>query len=387
MPAKTSQKTISAFEAEGKRNMVKKPIFNLGRALLFTTCLAAPAVEAQADQLFIYNFSDYFAPDTISKFIEKTAIDARVDFFDSLEILETRLLAGGSGFDVVFPSATVGERLIASGALQAIDKSKLKNYGNLDPKLLKLLGEHDSGNTYLVPYMWLTTGIAYNKAMVEQRLAGAPVDSLAMVFDPKIAAKFADCGIGIVDAPNEIIPIALNYLGLNPYSANPEDLQKAQDLLTALRPNIRHMQSGKLVADMASGQLCLAIMWSGDTGIAAARAGEAKTGQEIRYSLPKEGTIVSFDTMAIPADSANVDQALQFIDYILEPKVVADISNAVFLANANAAATPLVDEAITTDPNIYPPAEVQAKLFSDKSLPPRQNRERTRIWTTFRAGQ
>jgi putrescine transport system substrate-binding protein len=367
--------------------MAMKDMLNLGRTLLFTACLAVPTVEAHADQLFIYNFSDYFAPDTISKFIEKTAINARVDFFDSLEILETRLLAGGSGFDVVFPSATVGERLIAAGALRAIDKSKLKNYVNLDPELLKLLGERDKGNAYLVPYMWLTTGVAYNKAMIEQRLPDAPVDSLAMVFDPKIAAKFADCGIGIVDAPSEIIPIALNYLGLDPYSANPDDLKKAEDLLMALRPNIRHMQSGKLIADMASGQLCLAIMWSGDTGIAAARAKEAKTGQEIHYSLPKEGTIVSFDTMAIPADAANVDQALKFIDYILEPQVVADISNAVFLANPNAAATSLVDEAITKDPNTYPPAEVQAKLFSDKSLPPRQNRERIRIWTTFRAGQ
>jgi putrescine transport system substrate-binding protein len=366
--------------------MKKKKFGNLGRALLFTGCLVTSVTEAHADQLFIYNFSDYFAPDTISKFIEKTGIDVRVDFFDSLEILETRLLAGGSGFDVVFPSATVGERLVASGALQPIDKSKLKNYGKLNPDLLKLLGEHDSGNTYLVPYMWLTTGIAYNKAMIEQRLADAPVNSLAMVFDPKVAAKFADCGIGIVDAPNEIIPMALNYLGLDPYSAKPEDLQKAQDLLMALRPNIRHMQSGKLIADMASGQLCLAVMWSGDTGIAAARAEEAKTGQEIHYALPKEGTIVSFDTMAIPADAANIDQALQFIDYILDPKVIADISNSVFLANANAGATALVDEAITKDPNIYPPAEVQAKLFGDRSLPPRQNRERTRIWTNFRAG-
>ena len=367
--------------------MAMKYLFNLGKALMLTTCLAVPAADAHADQLFIYNFSDYFAPNTISKFIEKTAIDARVDFFDSLEILETRLLAGGSGFDVVFPSATVGERLIASGALQAIDKSKLKNYGNLNPELLKLLSERDSGNTHLVPYMWLTTGIAYNKAMIDERLPDAPIDSLAMLFDPKIAAKFADCGIGIVDAPSEVIPIALNYLGLDPYSASPDDLKKAEDLLMALRPNIRHMQSGKLIADMASGQLCLALMWSGDTGIAAARAEEAKTGQGIHYSLPKEGTIVSFDTMAIPAGAANVDQALQFIDYLLEPKVVADISNAVFLANANAAATALVKEAITKDPNIYPPAEVQAKLFSDKSLPPRQNRERTRIWTTFRAGQ
>lgn len=359
-------------------------IFN--RLLAAGSMFFLSAAGAGAQQLFIYNFSDYFAPDTISAFVERTKIDARVDYFDSLEVLETRMLAGGSGFDVVFPSATVGERLIASGALQPIDKSKLRNYANLNPELLKLLGEHDSGNTYLLPYMWLTTGVAYNRAMVEQRLPDAPVNSLAMVFDPKIAAKFADCGIGIVDAPNEIIPMALNYLGLDPYSAKEDDLKKAQDLLMGLRPNVRHMQSGKLIADMASGQLCVAVMWSGDASIAAARAEEAKTGQDVLYSLPKEGTIVSFDTLAIPADAANADEALQFIDYILEPKVAADITNAIFSANANEKATPLVSSDITGDPNIYPPQEVRAKLFADRSLPPRQNRERTRVWTTFRAG-
>ena len=217
-------------------------------------------------------------------------------------------------------------------------------------------------------------------------MAGAPVDSLDMVFDPAVAAKFADCGIGIVDAPNEIIPMALNYLGLNPYSTEAADLAQAEALLMGLRPHIRHMQSGQLIADMASGQLCLAVMWSGDAGIAAARAEEANTGQQVAYSIPKEGTIISFDTMAIPADAANVDSALAFIDYILEPEVVADISNAVFTANANAASTALLDPSISQDPNIYPSDAVRKKLFVDKSLPPRQNRERIRVWTTFRAG-
>lgn len=358
-------------------------------AILMATASAVASTiggSAAQEQLFIYNFSDYFADNTISDFAARTAIDTRVDFFDSLEVLETRLLAGGSGFDVVYPSATVGERLIASGALQPIDKSKLANYQNLDPALLELVGAHDPGNAYLVPYMWLTTGIAYNKAEVAERLADAPVDSLAMVFDPEIAAKFADCGIGIVDAPNEIIPMALNYLGLDPYSTDAADLEQAQQLLMGLRPFIRHMQSGQLVADMASGQLCLAVMWSGDAGIAAARADEAGTGQEVGYSIPKEGTIISFDTMAIPAGAANVDQALTFIDYILEPQVVADITNAMFYANANQAATELVDPAIAGDPNVYPPDELRSKLFVDKSLPPRQNRERVRVWTAFRAG-
>ena len=357
-----------------------------------STCLATAAAFvlsggiAQAEQLFVYNFSDYFAEDTISNFAAQTGIDTRVDYFDSLEVLETRMLAGGSGFDVVFPSATVGERLIASGAVQPIDKGKLGNYGNLDPALLELLREYDPGNQYLVPYMWLTTGIAHNKAMTSERMPDAPLDSLALLFDPAIAAKFADCGIGIVDAPNEIIPMALNYLGLDPYSTEQGDLQQAQDLLMGLRPYIRHMQSGQMIADMASGQLCVAIMWSGDAGIAAARAEEAGTGHQIGFAIPKEGTIISFDTLAIPAGAANVDQALRFIDYILEPKVIADISNAVFSANANAAAMEFVDPAIASDPSVYPPDEIRRKLFVDKSLPPRQNRDRIRVWTTFRAG-
>lgn len=356
--------------------------------ILVIASLAAASVTTVAAQekLFVYNFSDYFAGNTIADFIARTSIDTRVDFFDSLEVLETRLLSGGSGFDVTFPSATVGERLILSGALQPIDKAALANYGNLDPGLLELLRQHDPGNQYLVPYTWLTTGIAYNRAMIEERLPDAPINSLDMFFKPEIAAKFADCGIGIVDAPNEVIPIALNYLGLDPYSTEAADMEKAEALLLGLRPHIRHMQSGQLVADMASGQLCLALMWSGDAGIAAARAEEASTGHDVVYAIPQEGTIISFDTMAIPADAPDPQQALKFIDYILEPQVIADISNAVFYANANAAATALVDPAITSDPSIYPPDAVRKKLFIDRSLPPRENRERTRVWTTFRAG-
>lgn len=347
--------------------------------------LAAAPVGA-AETLHIYNFSDYFAEDTISNFIAKSGIDTRLDLFDSLEVLETRLLTSGSGFDVVYPSSTVGERMIQAGALQPIDPASLSNYGNLDKDLLKLLAEQDPGNKYLVPYMWLTTGIAYNPDLVSKRLPDAPTDSLDIFFKPEIAQKFQDCGIGVVDAPNEVIPIALNYLGLDPYSTNAEDLEKAEKLLLGLRPYIRHMQSGQLVSDMASGQLCLALMWSGDAGIAASRAEEADAGVAVEYRIPKEGTIISFDTMAIPVDAPHPELALSFINYILEPQTVADISNYVYYANANAAATELVEESIRTNPNIYPSQDVREKLFVDKSLPPRQTRERTRVWTTFRSG-
>ena len=362
------------------KNRLERLALTLAGSALIT------ASAAGQDKLYIYNWSDYFAENTLADFSERTGIDARLDYFDSLEVLETRLLAAGSGFDLVFPSTTVGARLIAAGALQPVDKSKLANYGNLDPQLLELVAMEDPGNGYLVPYMSVTTGLAYNTNLIAARLADAPTDSLAMLFDPAIASKFADCGIGLVDAPNEVIPIALNYLGFDPYSANPEDLQKAEALLMGLRPHIRHMQSGQLLSDMASGQLCLALMWSGDASIAVARAEEAGTGQQVTYAIPKEGTIISFDAMAIPVDAANVEQAYKFIDYILEPQVVADITNSVFTANPNAAANALIDPAISGDPNIYPPKDVRDKLFVGKTLPPRQNRERVRIWTTFRAG-
>lgn len=357
---------------------------------VFVACVGAFALSSAAqagEKLFIYIFSDYFADDTVSNFSKRTGVETRVDYYDSLEVLETHQLAGRSGFDVIFPSATVGSRLAESGALQPIEVASLKNYGNLDKNLLKLVGERDAGNKYLVPYMWLTTGIAYNPKLVAERLPNAPTSSLDMVFKPEIAKKFQDCGIGIADAPNEIIPIALNYLGLDPYSTKPGDLEKAKQLLLKVRPYVRHMHSGQFPADMASGQLCVSLMWSGDAGIAKARAREAGTGVTVEYSIPREGTIASFDTMAIPADAPNPKQALAFIDYILEPKTVADISNKVFYANANAAATEIVSDELKNDPNVYPSPEMRAKLFVDKSLPPRQTRDRTRVWTAFRAGK
>lgn len=354
-------------------------------AVALAACLVTGTAYAE-DTVYIYNWADYFAEDTLSGFTEKSGIKTRLDLFDTLDLLETKLLTGGTGYDVVYPSASVGERAIIAGALQEIDASKLPNYKNLDPELLELIAQHDPGNKHLVPYTWLTTGIAYNIKAVAERMPDAPVGSLDMFFKPEIAANFADCGIGIVDVPTEVIPITLNYLGLDPYSTDKSDLAKAQELLLAFRPHIRHMQSGQLISDMASGELCLALMWSGDAGIAAARAEEAGTGIEVAYSIPKEGTVISFDTMAIPTDAKSPDLALKFINYILEPEVIAQISNYLFYANPNTAATPLLDESVRTDPNIYPPEDVRAHLFIDKTLPQRANRARTRVWTRFRSG-
>lgn len=351
------------------------------------TSIVFGTAHAQNKKLFVFNFSEYFADDTISNFIKKTGINTTLDYFDTHEMLETRLITGGSGYDVAFASSPVASRLIPAKALRKIDKSKLKNYGNLDPFYLDMIKDFDPDHDYLVPYMITTTGIAYNAKKINERMPNAPVNSLDMFFKPEITSKFADCGIALNDSPNEMIPIVLNYLGLDPYSTSKEDLAKAKDTLMKLRPYIRHMRTGQLHDDMASGELCLALMWNGDANIATERAKEVNNGVEVVYLLPKEGTNVTLDNMVIPIDAPDLEEALQFIDYILEPKVTADITNTVFFPNPNVAATPFVSPTIRDNSNLYPPEEVRAKLFPDKILSPRDARERTRLWTAFRAGK
>jgi len=343
-------------------------------------------VLAQQRDLFVYNFADYFAEDTISNFIQRSGINTRLDYFDTNEMAEARLIAGKSGYDVVFVNSPGASRLIPAGALQKLDKSKLKNYANLDPAYLAMVRAFDPGNEYMIPYMITTTGIAYNTQAVAQRMGDAPVDSLDMFFKPEITEKFADCGIGIIDAPTEIIPIALNYSGLPPYSTDRQDLAKAKVLLDGLRPHIRHMRTSQMIDDMAAGELCLAFMWNGDANIAAARAREAGLDFDIIYRLPKEGTLVSFDNMAIPLDASNPQEAHEFIDYLLEPQVIADISNEVYYPNPNKEATPLVDEVMRSNPNLYPDAQMQHMLFVEQVLSPQEAQARTKIWTEFRAG-
>jgi len=349
--------------------------------------LAAGWGVAQNKKLFVYNFSDYFAEDTIDNFIAKSGVETSLDYFDTNEMAEARLMTGGSGYDVAFINSPGASRLIPAGALQKLDKAKLPNYANIDTAYLEMVAAFDPGNDYMIPYMVTTTGIAYNTKAIEERLAQAPVDSWDILFKPEIAAQFADCGIGVTDAPTEVIPIALNYLGLAPYSTDARDLEKAMALLAELRPHVRHMNTAQLIDDMAVGELCLALMWNGDANIASHRANEARLDFEIAYRLPKEGTLVSFDNMAIPVDSPNAEEAHQFINYLMEPQVIADISNEVYYPNPNKAATPFVDEEMRLDPNLYPDAEMQKKLFTEKLLSQEDLEARTRAWTKFRTGQ
>lgn len=351
--------------------------------LLPTLLLAA---EARADDLAIFNWADYFAPDTISAYEAETGTRVTLDHYDSNEVLETKLLVGGSGYDVVFPAASNAERAFRAGALLPIEPARLSNYANLDPGILAALEAVPGGRALGVPYTWGTVGIAYNPALVADRIGDQPMDTLDVLFDPALASRLADCGIAMIDSPAEVIAITLNHLGAAPYSDDPSDLERAGVLLSAVAPSVRYFSNQKATGDLAAGSICVALIYSGDAAIAQARAIEAGNGVEVRYAIPREGTLMWIDLMAIPADSARVDAAYRFIDYMLRPEVIAGVTNAVFFANANLAAGAHVDPAILEDPGLYPPKAVRDRLFLDRSLEAGPLRNRTRLWTRIKAG-
>ncbi|AHD03503.1 putrescine/spermidine ABC transporter substrate-binding protein (plasmid) [Leisingera methylohalidivorans DSM 14336] len=352
-------------------------------APLLAAALTAPAA---AGELAIYNWADYFGENSIPGFEQSTGTQVTLDYFDSNEVLETKMLAGGSGYDVVFPAASNAERQLQAGALQPIDTARLSNYGNLRLEILASLDKLPGGRGLGVPYTWGTIGLAYNPALVSARLGDMPVDSWDLLFNPEYAAKLKDCGVAVLDSPVEMLSVTLNYLGADPYSEDKAEIAKAQALLASAADNITYFSNQKPATDLPGGNVCLAVMYSGDAGIAQARALEAGNGVEILYSIPKEGTLMWIDLMAIPEDAANVDEAYAFIDHMLQPEVIAEVSNTVFFANANAAADAHVLPEILSDPGIYPDAETLARLFPDKSLGARALRQRSRAWTKVKSG-
>ncbi|WP_297974420.1 polyamine ABC transporter substrate-binding protein, partial [uncultured Amaricoccus sp.] len=328
------------------------------------------------------------AEDTVAKFEAETGIKVVYDVYDSNEVLEAKLLAGNSGYDVVVPTSSFLQRQVAAGVYMPLDKSKLPNLKNMDPELMEKAEAYDPGNEHSVIYMWGTVGIGYNKAKVAERLgADVPVDSWDLVFNPEFAAKLADCGITMLDSSTDMLQVAAAYLGLDPLTTDPADMEKAADLLMKVRPYIRYFNSSQYISDLANGEICVAVGFSGDVYIAAARAEEAENGIEIAYSLPVEGTQLWFDMMAIPADAPNPDAAHKWINFIMEPQITADITDYVSYANANTASLPLVDEAVRNDPSIFPPADVMAKLFPTVTYGGQLDRVMTRLWTKVRTGQ
>lgn len=341
---------------------------------------------ASAEDLAIYNWADYFGPDTISRYEEETGTNVILDYFDSNEVLETKLLTGSSGYDIVFPATSNAEREFQAGALLPIDPSRLSNYANLNPNILQALDNIPGGRQMGVPYTWGTIGIAYNAAMIKERLGDRPMDTWDVLFDPEVADKLADCGIAVLDSPIEMVAVTLNSFGTDPYSDDEADLEKVKALWKEAADSIRYFHNQKPSTDLPSGDVCMAIMYSGDAGIAQARALEADNGVEIVYSIPKEGTLMWIDLMAIPADSENLDEAYRFIDYMLQPDVIADVTNTVFFANANEAAGAHIDPSILSDPGIYPDQDTLKRLFPDKSVNGRTLRNRTRLWTSIKSG-
>jgi putrescine transport system substrate-binding protein len=350
-------------------------------------CLGGARAE-EPKVLNVYNWSDYIADDTIAKFELETGIKVTYDVYDSNETLEAKLLAGRSGYDVVVPSAMPFlAKQAKAGVYKKLDKEKLGNWANLDKQILANAAKADPGNQYGVPYLWGTTGIGYNVAKVKAALGeGAPLDSSALLFDPENAKKLAGCGISLLDTAQEIFPAALAYLGDNPISKDPKDVEKAVGVLQKIRPSIRKFHSSQYINDLANGDLCLAFGYSGDIVQARNRAEEAKRGVEIGYAIPKQGAMMWIDMMAIPADAPHPGNALLFIDYILRPEVIAAISNKVGYPNPNTLATDMVDDELRDDPNVYPPEEVRQKLFFDQAATPAYERERTRAWTRVKSG-
>ncbi|GAB6043205.1 polyamine ABC transporter substrate-binding protein [Endothiovibrio diazotrophicus] len=361
------------------------------KAALLAVLLAAPLAAARAEEkvLNVYNWTDYIAEDTLANFEKATGIHVVYDAYDANEVLEAKLLASASGYDVIFPTAQpFAQRHIAAHLYRPLDRAKLPNYGNLDPKILQSLETADPGNRYTVPYMWGTTGIGYNVAKVKAALGtDAPIDGWSLIFDPQISAKLAGCGISVMDDEMEAMTAALLYLGKDPNTADPQDFEAAAALFKKVRPNIKYFHSSQYINDLANGDLCVAQGYSGDVLQARDRAAEAKNGVEIAYRVPKEGAVLWVDVMAIPSDAPHPENALAFINYMMDPAVIAAVSNYVSYANANRAATPLVDEAVRNDPGVYPSAEVKQRLVTIRTLPDKAQRQKVRVWTRIKTGR
>lgn len=347
---------------------------------------AAAAVEEKV--LNVYNWSDYIAPDTMAKFEKETGIKVTYDVFDSNEVLETKLVTGNTGYDVVVPSLTFLARQIQAGVFMPLDKSKLPNLVNLDPEIQANIAKLDAGNTHSVNYLWGTTGIGYNVKKIQEIMGkDYVVDSYDLVFNPENLAKLKACGVYFLDSPSEIIPPILNYLGEQPNSFDEAVIAKAEARLKELRPSITQFHSSEYINALANGDACVVVGWSGDIFQAAARAEESKNGVEIAYVIPKEGTAMWFDMMAIPKDAKHPNNAHLFINFILRPEIAAEISNYVAYASANKASLTQLDPELLANTGVYPTPEAKKGLFNLAVLPAPVDRLFNRIWTSVKTGQ
>lgn len=356
------------------------------RTLLASTALLTAAAAAQAQVVNVYNWSDYIDESMLEAFTAETGIRVVYDVYDSNEVLETKLLAGGSGYDIVVPTGTFLQRQIQAGVYQPLDKSKLPNLANMWQAITERVAKYDPENAYSVNYMWGTTGIGYNVAAVQARLGTDTVDSWDVIFDPEQIAKFADCGVQMLDAPAEIFRATLNWMGRDPDSTDIEDYRAATEVLMAIRPHIQKFHNSEYINGLANGEICLAVGYSGDVLQARDRAAEADAGVVVEYAIPQEGSLMWFDNMAIPADAPNPDNAHAFIDFMMRAEVAAANSNYVYYASGNQAAKPLLNEDVIGDPAIYPSDETVENLYVVSPFDARLQRQITRLWTQVRTG-
>lgn len=358
---------------------------------IMTAALATmvlPALAHAEDRVVnVYNWSDYIDSSILDDFTKETGIKVVYDVFDNNETLETKLLASGTGYDVVVPSGDFLQRQITAGVFQELDKAKLPNLSNMWDVINARTAVYDPGNAYAIDYMWGTTGIGYNIKKIKEITGSDEPPGWEAIFDPANAAKFKDCGIYMLDAPKEVFASALAYLGMDGNSHTLEDIQKAGDVLAAVRPFVRKFHSSEYINALANGDICIALGWSGDVFQARNRAAEAKSGVEIGYVIPKQGAMMWFDMMAIPADAPHVEEAHAFLNYMMKPDVIAKASNYVFYANGNKASQALLDKEVIDDKAVYPPEDVMNKLFTVTPYDQKTQRQVTRLWTKIVSGQ
>jgi len=352
-----------------------------------TALVLAAGLALGEEVVHVDNESGYIDEAILDAFTAETGIEVVYDVYDSNEILETKMLAGGSGYDVVVPSGSFLQRQIQAGVYQKLDKSKLPNLEHMWDVIQERVQQYDPGNTYSVNYMWGTTGIGYNVEAVEERLGKDQITSWDVLFKPETLAKFSDCGVHFLDAPGEAVPAALNYLGYEPDSHDLDEIQEAGELLASIAPHVTQFHSSAYINALANGDACLAFGWSGDVLQARDRADEAENNVHVAYAIPDEGALMWFDQMAIPKDAPHPDHAHTFINYIQNPKVIAKASNYVYYANGNKDSQQYLLDDVINDPAIYPSESAVENLFVTTPYPPRVQREVTRLWTRVKTGQ
>ena len=356
-------------------------------AIAVAAAWGVESASAEEKRLFIYNWTDFIGRDTVAEFEKETGIKVIYDVYDSEETMDARLLAGSAGYDVVVASTEYFGREIKAGVYIPLDRSKLPNWKNLDPRILAIQTAHDPGNLHSVPYMHAINGFAYNVDMIKARMPNAPVNSLDMLFKPEIVSKFADCGVTFLDSAADTLMLALQYLGLDPNTTKPEDYKAAENLLLKVRPYVRSFDSSEYLNGLANKELCVAMSWSSDYALSRARAKAVGVNVNLAFSVPKEGANQNFTSLLIPEGAPHPQAAYQFINFMLRPDVIAGVTNDIYYGNDNLASRPLVDASILNDPTLYPTPEIEARLFRSEEASAATERIRTRTWTRVKTAK